>query len=114
MNRTEKNIQDKSNSVSLQVVGANKKKLFFARRIALIATAMTFAIRADLLGNTFGTVFKLSNEDIGWCIGTAFWGFTLAMIFGGFLVDLLGMKMHLKKLRSFAISTSKNKKIFSA
>lgn len=70
----------------------NSKKLFFASRIALIATAMTFAIRADLLGNTFGTVFKLSNEEIGWCIGTAFWGFTLAMIFGGFLVDLLGMK----------------------
>ena len=70
----------------------NKKKLFFASRIALIATAMTFAIRADLLGNTFDTVFKLNNEEIGWCIGTAFWGFTLAMIFGGFLVDLLGMK----------------------
>ena len=72
--------------------GGNRKKLFFASRIALIATAMTFAIRADLLGNTFGTVFNLSNEEIGWCIGTAFWGFTLAMIFGGFLVDLLGMK----------------------
>ena len=63
----------------------DKKKLFFASRIALIATAMTFAIRADLLGNTFGEVFKLSNEDIGWCMGTAFWGFTLAMIFGGFM-----------------------------
>jgi fucose permease len=70
----------------------NRKKLYFASRIALIATAMTFAIRADLLGNTFGTVFELSNEDIGWCIGTAFWGFTLAMVFGGFLVDVLGMK----------------------
>ncbi len=74
------------------VLEINRKKLFFASRIALIATAMTFAIRADLLGNTFGTVFNLSNEEIGWCIGTAFWGFTLAMIFGGFLVDLLGMK----------------------
>lgn len=70
----------------------NKKKLYLASRIALIATAMTFAIRADLLGNTFGAIFELSNEDIGWCIGTAFWGFTLAMIFGGFLVDLWGMK----------------------
>jgi fucose permease len=70
----------------------DRKKLFFASRIALIATAMTFAIRADLLGNTFGTVFKISNEDIGWCVGTAFWGFCLAMIFGGLLVDLLGMK----------------------
>lgn len=70
----------------------NRNKLYLASRIALIATAMTFAIRADLLGNTFGAVFQLSNEDIGWCIGTAFWGFTLAMVFGGFLVDVLGMK----------------------
>jgi MFS family permease len=70
----------------------NTKKLYFASRIALIATAMTFAIRADLLGNTFAEVFQLSNEDVGWCIGTAFWGFTLAMVFGGFLVDVLGMK----------------------
>jgi MFS family permease len=70
----------------------NRKKLFVASCMALIATSMTFAIRADLLGSTFGTVFKLSNEDIGWCIGTAFWGFTLAMIFGGLLVDILGMK----------------------
>jgi fucose permease len=70
----------------------NRNKLFIASCIALIATAMTFAIRADLLGNTFGSVFKLSNADIGWCIGTAFWGFTLAMIVGGLLVDILGMK----------------------
>ncbi len=86
------NKQDNSNSFPLQGLGVNRTKLFFASRIALIATAMTFAIRADLLGNTFGSIFKLNNEEIGWCIGTAFWGFTLAMIFGGFLVDLLGMK----------------------
>lgn len=53
---------------------------------------MTFGIRADLVENTFGTIFSLSNEEIGWCIGTAFWGFTLAMIIGGPLVDVLGMK----------------------
>jgi fucose permease len=70
----------------------NRKKMFVASVLALVATAMTFAIRADLLGNTFGSVFKLSNGDIGWCIGTAFWGFTLAMIVGGLLVDVLGMK----------------------
>ena len=69
-----------------------KNKIFIASALALVATAMTFAIRADLLGNTFGEVFKLSNAEIGWCIGTAFWGFTLAMIIGGLLVDILGMK----------------------
>lgn len=70
----------------------HRNKIFIASVMALIATAMTFAIRADLLGNTFGSVFKLSNSDIGWCIGTAFWGFTLAMIIGGLLVDIIGMK----------------------
>jgi fucose permease len=70
----------------------SRNKLFIASCMALIGTSMTFAIRADLVANTFGTVFQLSNENIGWCIGTAFWGFTLAMIFGGLLVDILGMK----------------------
>lgn len=70
-----------------------RKRLFYASVMALIATAMTFAIRADLLGNTFGAIFKLSNSEIGWCIGTAFWGYTLAMIIGGLLVDLIGMKL---------------------
>jgi MFS family permease len=71
---------------------SNRNKLFVASCMALIATSMTFAIRADLVENTFGSIFKLSNVDIGWCIGTAFWGFTLAMIFGGLLVDIIGMK----------------------
>lgn len=70
----------------------NKKKLFVASCIALITTSMTFGIRADLVENTFGSLFSLSNEQIGWCIGTAFWGFTLAMIFGGPLVDIIGMR----------------------
>lgn len=69
-----------------------QNQLFFASCIALITTSMTFGIRADLVENTFGTIFSLSNEEIGWCIGTAFWGFTLAMIIGGPLVDVLGMK----------------------
>ncbi|MDA3891812.1 MAG: MFS transporter [Salinivirgaceae bacterium] len=70
----------------------NRNKLFIASCIALVATAMTFAIRADLLGNTFGGVFKLSNAEIGWCIGTAFWGYMLAIVIGGLLVDIIGMK----------------------
>jgi MFS family permease len=36
--------------------------------------------------------FSLTNEQVGWVTGTAFWGFTLAMIFGGPLCDILGMK----------------------
>jgi MFS family permease len=69
----------------------NRKQLFLASRIALIVTAMTFAFRAGLEG-IWGTQFHLSKEDIGWIFSPAFYGFTLAMIFGGPLCDVVGMK----------------------
>lgn len=68
-----------------------RDKLFLASRIALIATAMTFAFRAALEG-VWGTEFTLTKEQVGWIFAPAFWGFTLAQIFGGSLVDILGMK----------------------
>jgi len=69
----------------------NPNKLFFASCIAIITTAMTFAIRAGL-ENEYCQIFALSHEEIGYVLGTAFWGFTLSIIFGGFLCDFLGMK----------------------
>lgn len=69
----------------------NRDKLFLASRIALIVTAMTFAFRAALEG-VWGNEFSLTKEQIGWIFSPAFWGFTLAMIFGGPLCDILGMK----------------------
>lgn len=67
------------------------KKLFLASRIALIFTAMTFAFRSSLEG-VWSTEFHLTKEQIGWIFAPAFYGFTLAMIFGGPLCDVLGMK----------------------
>ncbi|MEO5562397.1 MAG: MFS transporter [Chitinophagaceae bacterium] len=69
----------------------NHKQLFLASRIALIVTAMTFAFRASL-ENVWAAEFSLSKEQIGWIFAPAFYGFTLAMIFGGPLCDFLGMK----------------------
>ena len=70
----------------------NTKMLFNASCLALIVTAMTFAIRARL-GTVFGADgYGLTAEEIGFAFGPAFWGFTLAMIFGGPLVDVLGAK----------------------
>jgi len=66
-------------------------KLFLASRIALIFTAMTFALRASVV-DAWGTEFHLTNEQIGWIFSPAFYGFTIAMIFGGPLCDVLGMK----------------------
>jgi MFS family permease len=69
----------------------NRKQLFLASRIALIVTAMTFAFRASLEG-VWSAEFNLSKESLGWIFSPAFWGFTLAMVFGGPLCDFVGMK----------------------
>ncbi len=69
----------------------NRNQLFIASRIALIVTAITFAYRAALEG-TWEKEFHLTKEQIGWIFSPAFWGFTLAMIFGGPLCDIIGMK----------------------
>jgi len=69
----------------------NKSKLFLASCLALITTAMSFGLRAGMI-NQWGTEFSLSMEQLGFISGTAFWGFTLAMLFGGPLCDIIGMK----------------------
>ena len=59
--------------------------------MALIATALCFAIRGDVL-DAQAAEFALTNEQIGATASPAFWGFTLAMLFGGPLSDRIGMK----------------------
>jgi len=66
-------------------------RLFLASCIALIATAIIFAVRADILSD-LGKAFSLSPAQVGWVICWAFWGFTIAIMIGGSLCDLLGMK----------------------
>jgi len=68
----------------------NPSRLFRASCVALITTAMCFAIRGDAVG-AWTTQFHLTNEQVGWINGTAFYGFTLAMMFGGPLVDAIGI-----------------------
>jgi MFS family permease len=68
----------------------NSSRLFTASCVALIVTAMSFALRGAAT-NDWASQFQLSNEQVGWVNGTAFWGFTLAMTFGGPLVDALGL-----------------------
>lgn len=69
----------------------NAKRLFAASCVALIVTAMSFALRGEAAG-AWAAEFHLTHEQVGWINGTAFWGFTLAMMFGGPLCDALGMK----------------------
>lgn len=73
----------------------NSNKLFLASKIALIATAMTFAIRANLIGE-IGDEFLITPKHMGIIFGTAFWGFTLSIVIGGSLCAYLGLKNLLK------------------
>lgn len=69
----------------------NPNRLFVASCIALITTAMCFALRGAAVG-AWTTQFNLTNEQVGWVNDTAFWGFTIAMVIGGPLVDVIGLK----------------------
>jgi MFS family permease len=68
----------------------NPSRLFTASCVALIVTAMSFALRGAATAD-WVSQFNLTNEQAGWVNGTAFWGFTLAMVVGGPLVDSLGL-----------------------
>jgi len=69
----------------------NRNQLFIASCLALLVTSLSFGIRAGLL-NTWAHEFGLKQEEIGIITSTAFWGFPLAIIIGGMIVDAIGMK----------------------
>lgn len=69
----------------------NRDKLFVASCLALLVTSLSFGIRAGIL-NRLGVQFNLNASELGTITATAFWGFPLAIIIGGFLVDIIGMK----------------------
>lgn len=65
-------------------------RMFRASCIALIATAMSFAVRGDIMGE-LERAFDLDKTQLGWISGAAFWGFGLSILIGGPLCDLLGI-----------------------
>jgi MFS family permease len=69
----------------------NTKRLFIASCLALLVTAITFAIRARIEG-VFTDDYGLSAEQVGRAFGPAFWGFAVAMFVGGYFIDLVKTK----------------------
>ena len=69
----------------------DRSKLFTASCLALLVTSLSFGIRAGLL-DVQGRQFHLNASQLGTIAATAFWGFPLAIIIGGFIVDIIGMK----------------------
>ncbi|MBL7743807.1 MAG: MFS transporter [Chitinophagaceae bacterium] len=70
---------------------ANRNQLFIASCLALLVTSLSFGIRAGILGK-LGVEFDLDKAELGTIAATAFWGFPLAVIIGGMIVDIIGMK----------------------
>jgi MFS family permease len=69
----------------------NQKRLFIAGCLALLVTAITFAIRAKIEG-VFTDSYGLSKEEVGRAFGPAFWGFAVAMFAGGYFIDIVKTK----------------------
>ena len=74
----------------------NKTRLFIGSCLAIFVTALTFAMRAkieEIFGPVEeGGIFSLSKELIGGAFSPAFWGFTIAMVAGGFIIDIVKTK----------------------
>ena len=69
----------------------NRTQLFRAACLSLLVTSLSFGIRAGIL-NKLGTDFHLDKAQLASITATAFWGFPLAVVFGGIIVDIIGMK----------------------
>src|SRR5687768_8684151 len=69
----------------------NANRLFVASCLALLVTSLSFGIRAGIL-NRLGIEFNLNGSELATIAATAFWGFPLAVIIGGMVVDIIGMK----------------------
>jgi len=68
----------------------NPRRLFVASCISLVATAMAFAIRGDIMG-ALRLTFELDATQVGAIASAAFLGFALSIFIGGPLCDAFGM-----------------------
>ncbi len=70
---------------------SDQDKIFFACCLSLVVTAMTFAIRAGILGE-LSAEFTFSDTQLGWINSMAFLGFPVATILGGLVYNHLGAR----------------------
>lgn len=69
----------------------NKNRLFLASCVALVVTAMTFALRAGIM-EELNVDFGFNDTQLGWMNSMAFYGFPVAMIIGGLIYPKVGPK----------------------
>ncbi|WP_440876891.1 MFS transporter [Thalassotalea sp. PLHSN55] len=72
-------------------ITTNNPNIFRLCCLALTVTAMTFAIRAGILGQ-LGVDYQLTGAQLGWVNAMAFLGFPIATMVGGALYNALGAR----------------------
>ncbi|MCB1229972.1 MAG: MFS transporter [Verrucomicrobiae bacterium] len=70
---------------------ADKKKLFWACFIALVATSFVFGLRANIIGD-WQRDFGLSEADKGRILGVGLWPFAISIIIFSLIIDYIGYK----------------------
>ena len=83
--------EDITSNLTIMPTYIQRNKLFVASCLALLVTSLSFGIRAGVL-NQQGIDFHLNASQLGTIAATAFWGFPLAVVIGGIVVDIIGMK----------------------
>jgi len=78
-------------------------KLFVGSCVALIATAMTFAVLSAIM-NPLKQQFLLTNEQVGWIGGAGLWGFPISILIFGPLCSVLGIRFLLRLAFLFFVS----------
>ncbi len=78
-------------------------KLFVGSCVALIATAMTFAVLSAIM-NPLKQQFLLTNEQVGYIGGAGLWGFPISILIFGPLCSVLGIRFLLRLAFVFFIS----------
>ncbi|MEM6277999.1 MAG: MFS transporter [Verrucomicrobiota bacterium] len=70
---------------------SEKKKLFWACFVALVATSFVFGVRSTLIGS-LGKEFELSQTEIGQILGVGLWPFAFSIILFSLIIDKIGYK----------------------
>jgi MFS family permease len=68
------------------------RRHFVTSCISLATAAVSFAVRGDVAG-PMGAAFHLTNEQVGIVLSPAFYGFALAILAGGLVIDAVGMRL---------------------
>ena len=69
----------------------DKTRLFWASSISMATTAISFAVRGDA-AVALAADFHLSKAQLGLLFSPVFWGFTLAILICGAVIDRVGMR----------------------